>query len=151
MLIIQSETIDSCKYSLSQQCAPVNCPCQLFFAPSAWIGLNDRAKEGTYVFEGTKGAAISETTIKELTSTDFFDTNEPGGKEKENCILYDAGFERFHDYPCNTYLHKFPYICRLFPPDPPTTSNTPIYCFESIFQIVPSSENESHPHLLFMP
>ena len=50
-----------------------------------WIGLNDVAKEGTYVWDTSTTTATYR----------FWDSKGPGQKDDEDCVIIDGGTDRF--------------------------------------------------------
>ena len=60
----------------------------------AWIGLNDIAEEGTWVWADGKRADFTE-----------WGPTQPQGGAIENCVEFNTGFDhpgkKWHDAPCN--------------------------------------------------
>ena len=71
---------------------------QTFGPEIFWIGLNDRASEGHFVWPSGKS----------VTFTDFGDT-EPNGNTRENCVNW--GFT-WNDLPCE-WLQGLPSVCQI--------------------------------------
>ena len=67
---------------------------------AAWIGLNDFAEEGVFVW----------TSSLERAESTFWGSGEPGdsGHEEDCAVLRESDFE-WHDYNCET--PKFPFVC----------------------------------------